>query len=186
MSGAPSDPQLRLSATLQYWRIPFSRMSALCLSDLTGLCVHARAHHDLGTTGHTVITQQSTGHIQYSTFNDSPHVCDLWESRRDHGARGCSPALYRGTCRRSSHCSESRGILFYWKFVYRFCLLYSPTPPGLSHPQGQRVQKFPLAQYATEWSVSRGLRYLEFENMSSVRQERNGAVQPFNEDKPTL
>ena len=97
-----------------------------------------------------------------------------------------SPALYRGTCRRSSHFSESCGILFYWKFVYRFCLLYSPTPTGLSHPQGQRVQNFPLAQSATEWSVSRGLRYLEFENMSSVRQRRNATVHPFNKDKTTL
>jgi hypothetical protein len=49
-----------------------------------------------------------------------------------------------------------------------------------------RVQKFPLSQYATEWSVSRGLRYLEFENMPSVRQGRNATVHPFNDDKTTL
>lgn len=56
-----------------YWRIRFSRLSALCLSDLTGLCVHARAHHDLGTTGDTVITQQST--VQRSTIVPTFVIC---------------------------------------------------------------------------------------------------------------
>jgi hypothetical protein len=123
----------------------------LCLSDLTGLFVHARAHHDLGTTGHTVITlvitQQSTG--QRSTFNDNPHVCDLWESRRNHGARGCSPALYRGTCRRSSHFFESRGIFVLLEVCAQVLLTYCKVLLRLDYRiHKDRVQKFPLAQYA--------------------------------------
>jgi hypothetical protein len=60
---------------------------------LTGLCVHARAHHRLG-----IILQDWPGSSRRGTITQrstdqrwSPRVRDLWESQRD--ARGCFARL---------------------------------------------------------------------------------------------